>query len=428
MNIQVEDTDQQADESAGSVHTMSEGSDPNAIRVPGPTLAQTGKRLSSNTHASGETAAESESDMSPFEIMLQRWEAHQCNIPQVDKTDIHTDNPHFNGKEHVRNEEAVHQHAPEFTQMSYLRMRSYEEAMFFGDCYDPFCNLNYQKFVKDSGRADIVQVQNKARAQGIQKLFHLHEKKQYRLETLFTAASVFDRYLASVGHWTFPTEKIVTLATISMLLAAKLEQPVQPSFARMIIHLTEEEKKIVTKDELAKLEHDILTRLGFEFNFSGLMDFIQRYLRVLGWDKNPQMKVICEQLARFQLNYSTFLKFKPSQLAACIVIIAVNILRKTQIDSQKKAEAITNIVHFQNKHAMNFLKKCPTTGLYIMNTDIWNNPEVTRITGYTLEMIKEPLLTLCQHLQSEIRSSQLEDFNVDYIRSLRNYQDRIESL
>ena len=84
-----------------------------------------------------------------------------------------------------------------------------------------------------------------------------------------------------------------------MLLAAKLDQPVQPSFARMIVHLSEEDKKFVNKAVLTDLEQDIITRFGFEFNFSGPMEFINRYLRVLGYDKNDQVKIICEQLCRF---------------------------------------------------------------------------------------------------------------------------------
>jgi len=124
-----------------------------------------------------------------------------------------------------------------------------------------------------------------------------------------------------------------------MLLAAKLDQPVQPSFARMIVHLSEEDKKFVSKAVLTDLEQDIITRFGFEFNFSGPMEFINRYLRVLGYDKNDQVKIICEQLCRFQLNYSTFLKYKPSQLAAAIAIISINILKKTEIDSLKKNNA-----------------------------------------------------------------------------------------
>lgn len=120
-------------------------------------------------------------------------------------------------------------------------------------------------------------------------MFHLHEKKGYRIETLFTAATIFDRYLSAVGHWTFPQEKIPALATISMLLAAKLDQPVQPSFARMIIHLSEEDKELVSKEILTDLEQDIITRFGFEFNFSGPIEFINRYLRILGYDKNEQI-------------------------------------------------------------------------------------------------------------------------------------------
>jgi hypothetical protein len=41
---------------------------------------------------------------------------------------------------------------------------------------------------------------------------------------------------------------VISLATISLLLSAKLEQPVSPNFTRMIELLSEAEKKIVTKN------------------------------------------------------------------------------------------------------------------------------------------------------------------------------------
>ena len=52
-------------------------------------------------------------------------------------------------------------------------------------------------------------------------------------------------------------------------MAAKLEQPISPSFTRMISLLTEEEKKIVTKQKLIDLEFNILVMFGFDFNFPG---------------------------------------------------------------------------------------------------------------------------------------------------------------
>lgn len=45
------------------------------------------------------------------------------------------------------------------------------------------------------------------------------------METFFAAANIFDRYLAIYGHWKVNLKKIVHLATVSMLMAAKLEQP-----------------------------------------------------------------------------------------------------------------------------------------------------------------------------------------------------------
>ncbi len=63
--------------------------------------------------------------------------------------------------------------------------------------------------------------------------------------------------------------KVISLATISILLAAKLEQPISPSFTRMISLLTEEEQKLVTKQDLIDLEEQILVLFGFDFTFPG---------------------------------------------------------------------------------------------------------------------------------------------------------------
>ena len=61
------------------------------------------------------------------------------------------------------------------------------------------------------------------RSYGIQKIFDLHQKKDYKVETLFVAAGIFDRYIYNVGARNFPKSQVCALSTISMLLAAKLE-------------------------------------------------------------------------------------------------------------------------------------------------------------------------------------------------------------
>lgn len=62
---------------------------------------------------------------------------------------------------------------------------------------------------------------------------------------------------------------MVCLATICLLLAAKMEQPISPSFNRLIGLLTEEEKKYVSKPGLIELESHILVKMGFDFGFPG---------------------------------------------------------------------------------------------------------------------------------------------------------------
>jgi hypothetical protein len=78
---------------------------------------------------------------------------------------------------------------------------------------------------------------------------------------------VFDQYLSIIGHWNYPREHILKLAISSLLLAAKLEQPISPSFSKMINLIPEDERKNLTKEILIDLEADILIRLGFDFNY-----------------------------------------------------------------------------------------------------------------------------------------------------------------
>jgi len=79
------------------------------------------------------------------------------------------------------------------------------------------------------------------------KILDLHVKKGYRLESLFAAQNIFDRYLSMVGHWNFTEDKYIQLATVSVLMSAKLEQDTSPSFNRMISLLNNREYKMVSK-------------------------------------------------------------------------------------------------------------------------------------------------------------------------------------
>ena len=62
----------------------------------------------------------------------------------------------------------------------------------------------------------------------------LVEIREYKMETIFTAVSLADRYLVSVAVKKEQVPCLISLAVVSVLMAAKLEQPISPSFDRMI--------------------------------------------------------------------------------------------------------------------------------------------------------------------------------------------------
>lgn len=115
-----------------------------------------------------------------------------------------------------------------------------------------------------------------------------------------------------IGVTKFPKEKTVHLATIATLMSAKLEQPISPSFTRMINLLSSEEKKLVTKENLIELESDIIIKLGFDFNFPGPIQSIERYLRLLNYDFNEVIKNLGFEICKYVLNDAQHLEYRPS--------------------------------------------------------------------------------------------------------------------
>ena len=170
----------------------------------------------------------------------------------------------------------------------------------------------------------------------------------------------------------FPKREIITLATISVLLSAKLEQPISPSFSRMVSLLAEDEKKIVDKKGLIKLEETILKKFGFDFNFQSPICSLERYLRLMNYDLEPKVFSLSYQILKASLTVPTFLDYPPSKMAACAAIIAINIFEK---DRESKFGG-----HFSTGDSL--------------NTDVWNHQTVHKITGYAIEDIRDCLYEL----------------------------------
>ena len=71
---------------------------------------------------------------------------------------------------------------------------------------------------------------------------------------------------------------MVQLGTICILMAAKLEEPISPSFNRMINLLKGEQKSLVSKEALVELEMDIVISLDNNLMFETVVPFIERFI------------------------------------------------------------------------------------------------------------------------------------------------------
>jgi hypothetical protein len=148
----------------------------------------------------------------------------------------------------------------------------------------------------------------------------LHKKKDgYKPETMHLAGNITDRYLHHLAINGKHAPNLAMLATISILMAAKLEQPVSPSFNRMINLLPESQRKRMDKEDLVDLEEKIILALDFDFNYASPITFLERYQRLFSVDQEAEDKNMqqightARQFCKYMQRNSNFLEYTQAQ-------------------------------------------------------------------------------------------------------------------
>ena len=123
----------------------------------------------------------------------------------------------------------------------------------------------------------------------IMTIQYLHKKKAgYKPETMHLAGNIADRYLEHLAQSGGRAPSLAMLATTALLMAAKIEQPISPSFNRMINLLPSAERARINKSDLIDLEEKIVFALQFDFNYSCPVAFLERYQRLLSLDQEAE--------------------------------------------------------------------------------------------------------------------------------------------
>lgn len=138
--------------------------------------------------------------------------------------------------------------------------------------------------------------------------------KEYKVETLYLAVSLADRYLVHIAVAGQQAPCLITLSVVCLLMAAKLGQPISPSFTRMIALLHEHHDTKIEKQAMKDLEEAVLRALDFSLQYSSPVPFLERYLRVFGLDigRDAATKYITKlarNFCRYMQRDSSFLDF-----------------------------------------------------------------------------------------------------------------------
>jgi hypothetical protein len=125
------------------------------------------------------------------------------------------------------------------------------------------------------------------------------------------------------------------------------------------------------------------------------------------------------------------LNYRPSKLAACSVLIAINIFKRDQEEFQKTgvfASYQGSLDEFglepkQNDQSYFVISPNKKDGMnqLLLTTDLWNNPTVVAVAGYTVEMLAQPLSDMVIFIRKNLNPDRLEGFDIDSVKFIKNF-------
>jgi len=100
------------------------------------------------------------------------------------------------------------------------------------------------------------------------------------------------------------------------------------------------------KEDLVNLEEKILRLFGFDFNFNGPKQFLDRYLRVLDYDANAKVNQMALQILTLSLVDEKLLNYRASQIAASAAVLAINIFMvQKELKEGKSDTSVDSFFH-----------------------------------------------------------------------------------
>ena len=111
----------------------------------------------------------------------------------------------------------------------------------------------------------------------VQLMEELHQARGYNEHTLHIAISLADRYLCHLAKSGQKAPLLSHLTVISLLMAAKLNEPLVPAFENMVNMINGWQQDHMNNKDLVVLEEQIIKALEFDLNTVTPLNFLERY-------------------------------------------------------------------------------------------------------------------------------------------------------
>ena len=170
-------------------------------------------------------------------------------------------------------------------------------------------------------------INHKMRAILVDWLVEVHLKFKLMPETLFLTHNLIDRFLEKK---VVSRKNLQLVGVTAMLLASKYEEIWAPE-VRDFVYISD---NAYTREQIIEMEKDMLSELGFHLTVPTPFNFLSRFFKAAGADK--QMQLLSNFLVECALVDYGALKFSNSMLAASCVYVAMRCLNKGRWDANMK--------------------------------------------------------------------------------------------
>jgi len=161
-------------------------------------------------------------------------------------------------------------------------------------------------------------INGKMRAILVDWLVEVHMKYKLRVETLFLACNLIDRYLSKVQ---VARKRLQLVGVVAMLVAAKFEETSSPEVSDFVF-ITD---NAYTKDEVLSEECAMLQALDFRVARVTPIHFLQRLTRAIDCSgKHASLARYIIELALLDVHY---VRYSPSHVAAAALLLANELMR-----------------------------------------------------------------------------------------------------